>query len=123
MDWQAAFIQRAVTAYTKTYWINAPQNTAFPYATLTDVTERRPQHLSGFDLEFATVQIDVWGLTYAQVQTGMEALLTALVPGGTFNGHAFQRGDISLGPRDVGGEKEGDTIIYRKSADLIVPHS
>lgn len=123
MLWQGAFIARAISAYTKTYWVNAPQNTAFPYATLTDVTERRPQILGGFDLEFAMVQIDVWGLTYADVQTGMEALLAALIQGNTSNGHTFQRADISLGPRDVGGEREGDTIIYRKSADLIVPHS
>jgi hypothetical protein len=129
VDWQAAFIARAVAAYTKTYWVNAPQNTGFPYATLLDVTELRPQILGGFDLEFARVQIDVWALKYADVQTGMAALIgTAAAPGplilgGTFNGHTFQRGDIALGPRDIGGEREGDTIIYRKSADLIVPHS
>ena len=123
MLWQAAFIQRAVAAYTKTYWVNAPQNTAFPYATLLDVTELRGQTLNGWDLEFARVQIDVWGLIYSDVQTGMEALLAALVPANTSNGHTFQRGDIALGPRDVGGEREGDTIIYRKSADLVIAHT
>ena len=123
MDWQGAFIARAVAAYTKTYWVNAPQTAVKPYATLLDVTELRPQHLTGWDLESARVQIDVWGLKYSDVQTGMEALLAALVPGNTSNGHTFQRADIVLGPRDVGGEREGDTIIYRKSADLIVPHS
>ena len=123
MDWQAAFIQRAKGAYAKTYWVNAPQGTALPYATLNDITELRPQHLGGWDLEFARVQIDVWGYNYAAVQAGMEALIAALVPGDTSNGHTFQRADIALGPRDIGGEREGDTIIYRKSADLIVPHS
>ena len=123
MDWQAAFIQRAIAAYTKTYWVNAPQNTALPYATLFDVTESRPQTLSDFDLEFARIQIDVYGLKYSDVQAGMKALLDALVPGGTFNGHTFQRADIALGPRDVGGEREGDTIIYRKTADLVIAHS
>ena len=123
MDWQGAFIARAVAAYTKTYWVNAPQGAAKPYATLLDVTESRGQTLTDWDLEFARIQIDVWGLTYSQVQTGMAALLTALVPGNTSNGHTFQRADIALGPRDVGGEREGDTIIYRKSADLIIPHS
>jgi hypothetical protein len=53
----------------------------------------------------------------------MAALLAALVPGNTSNGHTFQRADIALGPRDIGGEREGDTIIYRKSADLMIPHS
>src|ERR1041385_564755 len=106
MDWQGAFVARAVAAYTKSYWVNAPQGTALPYATLTDVTELRGQTLTDWDLEFARVQIDVWGLTYAQVQTGMAALINALVPGNTSNGHTFQRADIALGPRDVGGERE-----------------
>jgi hypothetical protein len=123
VDWQGAFIARAVTAYTKTYWVNAPQGTVPPYATLLDVTELRAQTLTDWDLEFARVQIDVWGTTYAQVQTGMAALLAALVPGNTSNGHTFQRADIALGPRDIGGEREGDTIIYRKSADLMIPHN
>src|SRR5690242_12823866 len=116
MDWQAAFIARAVAAYTKTYWVNAPQGVALPYATLLDVTELRPQTLNDFDLEFARVQIDVWALKYSDVQAGMTALIDALVPGNTSNGHTFQRADIALGPRDVGGEREGDTIIYRKTA-------
>lgn len=123
MDWQAAFIQRAKTAYAQTYWVNAPQGTAFPYATLLDVTELRPQILGGFDLEFARVQIDVYGLTYAEVQAGMGILIDALIVGDTSNGHTFQRADIALGPRDVGGEQEGDTTIYRKSADLMIAHS
>jgi hypothetical protein len=123
MDWQAAFIARARAAYTRTYWVNAAQGAVKPYATLLDVTELRPQTLTDWDLELARVQIDVWGLTYADVQAGMAALLAALVPGNTSNGHTFQRADIALGPRDIGGEREGDTIIYRKSADLIVPHN
>jgi hypothetical protein len=123
MDWQGAYIARAVAAYTKSYWVNAPQTAVLPYATLIDVTEMRPQTLNDWDLEFARVQIDVWGTTYSQVQTGMAALLTALVPGNTSNGHTFQRADIALGPRDVGGEREGETTIYRKSADLIFAHT
>lgn len=122
MDWQGAFIARAVAAVTKTYWVNAPQTATKPYATLTDITELRPQILTGWDLEFARVQIDTWGLTYAQAQTSMETLIAALVPGNTSNGHTFQRAEIALGPRDVGGEREGDTTIYRKSADLIFAH-
>jgi hypothetical protein len=53
----------------------------------------------------------------------METLIAALVTGDDSNGHTFQRADIALGPRDVGGEKQGDTIIYRRSADLMIPHS
>lgn len=123
MDWFAAFMQRAKTAYAKSYPVNAPQNTAFPYATFLDVTEQRPQTLTDWDLEFARVQIDVWALNTSDARTGMETLLAALVPGNTSNGHTFQRADIALGPRDIGGESEGDTIIYRRSADLMIPHT
>lgn len=129
MDWQAAFIQRAKGAYAKTYWVNAPQGTALPYATLTDITELRPQILGGWDLEFARVQIDVWGYNYADVQAGMLALIGKaeapgpLILGNTSNGHTFQRADIALGPRDIGGEREGETIVYRKSADLTFAHT
>lgn len=122
MDWQAAFIARARAAVPHTYWVNAPQGAVKPYVTLLDVTQLRPQTLTGWDLEAARVQIDVWGLTYADVQSGMKSLLDALVPANTANGHTFQRADIVLGPRDIGGEREGETIIYRKSADLVIHH-
>ena len=122
MDWFAALMQRAKAAYTKSYPENAPQGTAMPYATLLDVTESRPQHLTDYDLEFARVQIDVWALSVADARAGMETILAALVPGDTSNGHTFQRADIVLGPRAIGGEREGDSIIYRRSADLMIPH-
>lgn len=122
MDWQAALLLRARAGEAKTYWENAPQGTARPYVTLLDVTQLRPQTLNDWDLEAARVQIDVWANTYSSKQTIIEAVLAALVPGGTFNGHKFQRADIALGPRDLP-ERDGDTIIYRKSADIIVHHT
>lgn len=129
MDWQAALLARlraaaGVTALvgTKTYWENAPQNTARPYVTLLDLTPSRPQHLQGFDLEPSRVQIDVWANTYSSKQAIMEAVLAVLVPGVTSNGHKFSRADVALGPRDLP-ERDGDTIIYRKSADLIIHHT
>jgi hypothetical protein len=130
MDWQAALLARVrgaagVTALisTRSYWENAPQGTALPYVTLLDVTQLRPQTLTDWDLEAARVQIDVWALTYASKQAIMEAVLAALVPGNTSNGHTFQRADIALGPRDIAGERDGETIIYRKTADLIIHHT
>jgi hypothetical protein len=129
MDWQGAMLARlraaaGVTALVgaKTYWENAPQGVSRPYVTLLDVTQLRPQTLRGWDLEAARVQIDVWTDTYASKQAIMEAVLAALVPGGTFNGNTFQRADIDLGPRDIP-ERDGDTIIFRKSADLIIHHT
>lgn len=129
MDWQAALLARVraagpVTALisTRSYWENAPQLAVRPYVTLLDVTQLRPQTLSGWDLEAARVQIDVWADSYLSKQAIMEAVLTALVPGNTSNGHTFQRADVALGPRDIP-ERDGDTIIYRKSADLIIHHT
>jgi hypothetical protein len=123
VDWQAALLVRARVGHAKTYWEQAPQNTTRPYVTLLDVSENRPQLLKGWDLEAARVQIDVWANTYAEKQTIMEAVLAALVPGGTGNGHTFQRADIAMGPRDVAGERDGSTPIFRKTADLMIYHT
>src|SRR5690348_10418866 len=123
MDWQGAFLARARVGQPKTYWETAPQGTARPYVTLFDVTELRRQLLEGWDLEPARVQIDVWANTYAEKQTIMEAILAAVVPGGTSNGHTFQRADIALGPRDIAGETDGTNPVFRKSADLIIHHT
>ena len=129
MDWQGAMLARlraaaGVTALVgaRTYWEQAPQNTARPYVTLLDVTQLRPQTLKDWDLEAARVQVDVWANTYAEKQTVMEAVLAALVPGITANGHKFQRADIALGPRDIAGERDGTTPVFRKTADLIIHH-
>lgn len=130
MDWQGALLARlraaaGVTALvsTRTYWEQAPEGAVRPYVTLLDVTQLRPQTLRGWDLEAARVQIDVWANTYASKQAIMEAVIAAIVPGGTSNGHIFQRADIALGPRDVAGERDGGTVVYRKSADLIIHHN
>ena len=130
MDWFAALLTRAngaagvtsaIVTANRVYPVNAPQSVARPYVTALDLTPGRPQHLTGYNLEPSRVQFDVWGNTYKQVSAIMEALLTALVPGGTFNGHKFSRADVELGPRDLP-ERDGDTIIYRKSVDLIIHH-
>jgi hypothetical protein len=131
MDWFAAMLTRANAASAlttllggqKIYWENAPQGTARPYVTLLDVTELRPQILNGYDLEAARVQVDVWTDKYSDKQAIMQATLDALVAANTSNGNTFQRAMIELGPRDVAGERDGDTIIYRKTADLIIHHA
>jgi hypothetical protein len=131
MDWFAALLTRAngaagvtaaIGAANKVYPENAPQPTLRPYVTILDVTQLRPQTLTDWDLEAGRVQIDVWANSYKSKNAIMEAVLTALVPGGTSNGHKFSRADVALGPRDIP-ERDGDTIIYRKSADLIIHHT
>lgn len=129
MDWQGALLAKlraagAVTSLigTKSYWEQAPQSTARPYVTLLDVTELRPQLMDGWDLEAARIQIDVWANDYTSKNNIMEAVLAALVPGGTNNGHTFQRADVAMGPRDIAGERDGTTPVFRKTADLLIHH-
>ena len=130
MTWQGALLARlraaaGVTALisTRSFWEMAPQNTAKPYVTLLDVSASRPQNLTGWDLEAGRVQIDVWTTDYLSKNTIMDAVLAALVPGGTSNGHTFQRAEVALGPRDIAGERDGTTPIFRKTADLIIHHT
>lgn len=130
MDWQGALLARlranaGVTALisTKSYWEQAPQPTTRPYVTLLDVTELRPQLLNGWDLEAARVQIDVWANSYTSKNDIMEAVLAALVPGHTTQSHIFQRADVAMGPRDISGERDGTTPIFRKTADLMIHHT
>lgn len=123
MDWQGALLVRARAGHAKTYWEDAPQGTPRPYVTLTDITESRPQTLKGWDLEAARVQIDAWGDTIEEVNPMMEAVLAAIVPGGTSNGHTFQRATVAIGPRSIGGERDGTKPIKRRHADLIIHHT
>lgn len=130
MDWFGALLTRAngaagitsVLGANKVFPEQATQGTLRPFVTLLDVTELRPQTLKGWDLEAARVQIDVWANTYSSKNAIMEAVLAALVPGGTYSGHTFQRADIAMGPRDVAGERDGTTTVFRKTADLIIHH-
>lgn len=133
MDWFAALLNRAngnagvtaaIGAANKVYPEEAPQGTARPYVTILDLTPGRTDLLDGTpDLEASRVQIDVWANTYSQKNAIMAAVLAALLPGGTFNGHIFQRAIIDIGPRDVAGERDGTTPVRRKHADLIVHHT
>jgi hypothetical protein len=130
MTWQGALLARlratgAVTALigTKSFWEQAPQPTARPYVTLLDVTALRPQTLKGWDLEAGRIQIDVWTESYTSKNTIMDAVLAALVPGHTTSGHTFQRAEVALGPRDIAGERDGTTPVFRKTADLIIHHT
>lgn len=131
MDWFAAFVARANAASTvttllggtKVYPEDAPQDASRPYVTMLGIDDVRPDNINSTGLPFARVQIDVWTDTYGQKNAIMDALIAALQPGGTFNGHTFQRAEIALGPRDIGGEREGERKVYRKQADLVFAHT
>lgn len=131
MDWFGALLTRAngaagitsLLGANKVFAEQATQGATRPYVTLLDVTQLRPQTLKGWDLEAARVQIDVWANSYSSKNAIMEAVLSALIPGGTYSGHKFQRADVALGPRDISGERDGTTPVFRKSADLMIHHT
>lgn len=129
MDWQGALRARLVDAApvaalvgTRIYWVDRPQASALPAITLQTITEERPQHMQGFmGLDVSTVQIDVWGTSYGQVQQVKEAALAAVVPENTSNGIKFMRAFIDF-IRDLG-ERVETQFIHRSSIDLIVYHT
>lgn len=93
-----------------------------PAILLTAISDDRPQHLKGFDLSSGRIQIDTYAATSKEAWDLAEAALTAATPGGTFNGHAFGRADVALGPRDLA-ERVGTTTVFRVSMDLIFHHA
>lgn len=129
MDWQGALRARLIAASPVTalveqriYWVDRPQASALPAVTLQTVTEDRPQHMQGFDgLDVSTVQMDVWGASYAQVQQIKEAALAAVIPENTGNGVRFARAFVDF-IRDLG-ERVETQFIHRASIDLIFHHS
>ena len=129
MDWQGALLARVraaagVTALVgaKSYWEVAPQSVALPYVVLYDQTPGRPQTLKGWDLEVSRVQIDVHSLSYSEKQSIMEAVLAAIVPGNTSNGHIFQRAEVDRGPWDAKPVEDGPVTVLTKQADLLIYH-
>jgi hypothetical protein len=129
MDWQGALRSRliddgAVAALVgnRIYWVERPQTSSLPAITLQVITEDRPQNMNGFvGMDSNTVQLDIWGNSYAQVQQAKEAALSAIVPETIANGVSFERAFISTA-RDLG-EMVGTQFIHRASLDLIFHHS
>jgi hypothetical protein len=104
----------------KAYWDEAPQGVTRPYVTLFDPSGIRGQNLGGWDLPEARLQIDAWGDTKDQTIEIMEAALAALIPGGTNNGVTFQRAEVSIAPHGRSGERDGNTPVKRRMAELIL---
>ena len=103
-------------------WIDRPQASALPAITLQVVSELRPQHMAGFDgLRDVTVQIDIWGNSYVETKSIMEAVIAALTPAQTGNGINFARSFIDS-IRDLGEQVETQ-FIHRTSIDLRVHYS
>jgi len=129
MDWQAALRARLTAAApvtalvgTRTYWIERPQGSALPAITLQTISDEREQHFGGFHAsQEARVQIDVWGVTYAQTRQVTEAVIAALVPEHSGNGVSFARAFVDR--LSDTSERMGEQTVFRASLDLIIHHA
>jgi hypothetical protein len=124
MDWREALRSRATgLAGGRVYWDERPQTSALPGLVMTVVSDGRPQHLKGFeDLMPGRVQFDSYGKTPAEAWALMDAVIALLVPGGTANGHTFQRADVEIPPRSLT-ERVGSITVFRVSMDLTFHHA
>lgn len=123
MDWREALLARGSgLASGRVYWGERPQGDPMPGLVLTSIDDARPQHLKDFDLAPGRIQFDAYGANPAEAWALIEAALAAYVPGGSDNGHRFDRADVSLGPRDLN-ERIGNETIFRVSMDLTFHHA
>lgn len=123
MDWRAALRARIIgLAGGRVYFDDRPQTSAMPAIVLVIIDDARPQTLKAFDLAPSRVQIDAYAATSKDAWDLAEAALSAVVPGGSFNGHNFSRADVAMGPRSLA-ERSGTTTIFRVSMDLIFHHA
>ena len=123
MDWLGALRARLTgLAGGRVYWGERPQSSALPAIVLVAAGGERTQHLKGMNLAADRVQVDAFGSTHQEASALAEAALAALLPGGTFNGHVFQRADIALPPRGQV-ERVSNVSVFRASMDLIFHHA
>lgn len=130
MDWQAALLARlraaaGVTALVgqRSYWNEAPQGAVRPYIILSIPSAFREQTLSGFDLPESRVQFSAFTETVAQKFPILEAVIAAVVPGATANGHRFQRGMVELGPMDGPVDRDGTKTVPHGLVDIRFRHT
>jgi hypothetical protein len=136
MDWQGALRARLIaaapvatlvwkdpeTGVPAITWVDRPQANGLPAITLQTIFEERPQTMAGFDgLDRSTVQMDLWGTSYGQVQQLKEAALAAVIGENASNGIKFARAFIDA-IRDLG-EQTDTQFIHRASIDLIFHHA
>lgn len=130
MDWQGALLAK-VRAYAgltalvgaRSYWNEAPQGQPRPYVVLSIPSALRPQHLGGFDLPESVVQFSAFTNTVEQKFPIMEAIVAAVVPGGTSNGHVFQRGGVIIGPMDGPPGTDGTKTVPHGLVQIRLRHT
>lgn len=122
-EWQAALRARAKDAGLaggNVEWRERQGD--LPAIVLTTVADSHPQTLKGFfGNRPATVQVDCWGRTRAEVAALSKAAIAALAPGGEFSGVTFGRAVFDP-VRDLG-EATDHGFVHRDSFDMTFWHS
>ncbi|MFZ2995949.1 tail completion protein gp17 [Sphingobium sp.] len=129
MDMQKALRARLLGAQsvsaivgTKVDWLERPEGDALPAITLQVISGTLDQHMQGLQgLQFARVQLDCWGDSYAQTKSLVDAALEVVLPRGTIAGVYFRTASATM-PRDLG-ERTDTQFIHRKQTDLTVRYS
>jgi hypothetical protein len=104
-------------------WGDRPQASALPGVTLEIVFDQRPQHMQGFqDTRGTQVQADCWSLDRQQARDIREALIAAVVPGGTSGSTRFSRSFVDRSASTFE-QLDDKTIIYRERIDFTVWHA
>jgi hypothetical protein len=125
MDMEGALKARIVAlgtaAATRVDWVDRPQGTALPAITLQTISGDHPYTHGGLEqTRDPRVQMDVWGRSYGEVKSVMDALIAGLSVSDESNGISFE-------PARFENERDGlerlDTAnVYRRGIDLIVWH-
>lgn len=114
---RARLIAAATLAGSRIYWEDRPQAAALPAVLLSVISDNRDQHLQGFDMNSARVQVDVLALTYEDKKSLKEAVIAALAPAQLGNGIQFMRAvDISVVPRN---ERTETRFVFRDAIDFL----
>lgn len=119
---------------TRVYWQRRPQGDPLPAVVLTQIGERRDQHLQGLDdMAVATVQASAFAIEqraggggYGEARELVEAVIADLLPvaevtDGNGAGVVFWRGSVE-GPRDLGGSAD-EGFVHHSQADLTVRYA
>ncbi|KQM37619.1 tail completion protein gp17 [Sphingomonas sp. Leaf10] len=124
MSFEAALAKRLLSAApvsaavgTRVDWMRRVQGATLPAITLHTISDRRGQHMKGFQPTVARIQIDVWANDFAASLLLRDAVITAVVPAAAIDGVRFQRGkDVSVRAER---EETGDgTDLYRQIIDI-----
>lgn len=108
---------------TRVDWNVRPQAKGLPAVTLTLVSDRREQHMSGLQATRGTwVQADVWAVTVATAVTIREAIVSLFAAAAVQSGVRFLGAD-DINVRDNVERTEDGQVIHRSMIQAIIWHT